>query len=328
MSEKLRLTVACGDYEIVRALKEGAVKADALELVVLTGMGPRERHWRMARKAEFDVCEGNVGAYFMERDHGAPLTAIPVFLHRRFRHGFLFVNAKAGIREPKDLIGKKVGGTNFQPASNIWMRGILEEEYGLLHRQVTWVVERSEDVAFTPPKDLRIEMIAPGKRLDEMLAEGEIPAMLSPDLPKLFLKGDPRIVRMFPNYKEIELAYFRKTGIFPIMHVTTIKQEIVDKYPWVPTNLVKAFEQAKTLAYRRIANPRVVPLAWVRTAVEEQERLLGPDPWVYGLGAANRKNLETVLRYTHQQGMISRTWPLDELFADTDLGDAGGSDAI
>ena len=328
MSEKLRLTVACGDYEIVRALKEGAVKADGLELVMLTGMGPRERHWRMARKAEFDVCEGNVGAYFMERDHGAPLTAIPVFLHRRFRHGFLFVNAKAGIREPKDLIGKKVGGTNFQPASNIWMRGILEDDYGLPHRQVTWVVERSEDVAFTPPKDLRIEMIAPGKKLDEMLAEGEIPAMLSPDLPKLFLKGDPRIVRMFPNYKEIELAYFRKTGIFPIMHVTTIKQEIVDKYPWVPTNLVKAFEAAKAIAYRRIANPRVVPLAWVRTAVEEQERLLGPDPWVYGLGAANRKNLETVLRYTHQQGMISRTWPLDELFADTDLGDAGGSDAI
>jgi 4,5-dihydroxyphthalate decarboxylase len=328
MSEKLRLTVACGDYEIVRALKEGAVKADGLELVVLTGMGPRERHWRMARKAEFDVCEGNVGAYFMERDHGAPLIAIPVFLHRRFRHGFLFVNAKAGIREPKDLIGKKVGGTNFQPASNIWMRGILEDDYGLPHRQVTWVVERSEDVAFTPPQDLRIEMIAPGKKLDEMLAEGEIPAMLSPDLPKLFLKGDPRIVRMFPNYKEIELAYFHRTGIFPIMHVTTIKQEIVDKYPWVPTNLVKAFEAAKALAYRRIANPRVVPLAWVRTAVEEQERLLGPDPWVYGLGAANRKNLETVLRYTHQQGMISRTWPLDELFADTDLGDAGGSDAI
>ena len=328
MSEKLRLTVACGDYEIVRALKEGAVKADGLELVVLTGMGPRERHWRMARKAEFDICEGNVGAYFMERDHGAALTAIPVFLHRRFRHGFLFVNAKAGIRESKDLIGKKVGGTNFQPASNIWMRGILEEEYGLPHRQVTWVVERSEDVAFTPPKDLRIEMIAPGKKLDEMLAEGEIPAMLSPDLPKLFLKGDPRIVRMFPNYKEIELAYFRKTGIFPIMHVNTIKQEIVDKYPWVPTNLVKAFEAAKNIAYKRIANPRMVPLAWVRTAVEEQERLLGPDPWVYGLGAANRKNLETVLRYTHQQGMISRTWPLDELFADTDLGDAGSSDAI
>ena len=163
MPAKLRLTVACGDYEIVRALKEGAVTADGIELVMLTGMGPRERHWRMARKAEFDVCEANVGAYFMERDHGAPLTAVPVFLHRRFRHGFLFVNATSGIRTPKDLVGRKVGATNFQPASNIWMRGILEDEHALPHRQVTWMVERSEDVAFSPPKDLRIEMIAPGK---------------------------------------------------------------------------------------------------------------------------------------------------------------------
>jgi 4,5-dihydroxyphthalate decarboxylase len=251
-----------------------------------------------------------------------------VFLHRRFRHGFLFVNAKAGIREPKDLIGKKVGGTNFQPASNIWMRGILEEEYGLPHRQVTWVVERSEDVAFTPPKDLHIEMIAPGKKLDVMLAEGEIPAMLSPEIPRRFLEGDKRIVRLFPNYKDIELAYFRKTGIFPIMHVTTIKQEIVDKYPWVPTNLVKAFEEAKNIAYRRIANPRMVPIAWVRTALEEQEEVLGTDPWAYGLTPANRKNLETVLRYTHQQGMIGKMMPLDSLFADTDLGDAGGPDGI
>ena len=328
MADKLRLTVACGDYEIVRAIKEGTVKADGLDLVMLTGMGPRERHWRMARHSEFDICEANVGAYFMERDHGVALTSIPVFLHRRFRHGFLFVNAKAGIREPKDLIGKKVGGTNFQPASNIWMRGILEEEYGLPHRQVTWVVERSEDVAFTPPKDLRIEMVAPGKKLDVMLAEGEIPAMLSPEIPRLFLQGDKRIVRLFPNYKDIELGYFRKTGIFPIMHVTTIKQEIVDKYPWVPTNLVKAFEEAKNIAYRRIANPRMVPIAWVRTALEEQEEVLGADPWAYGLTPANRKNLETVLRYTHQQGMIGKMMPLDSLFADTDLGDAGGPDGI
>jgi 4,5-dihydroxyphthalate decarboxylase len=328
MAEKLKLTVACGDYEIVRAIKEGAVRADGLELIMLTGMGPRERHWRMARHSEFDICEANVGAYFMERDHGAELTAIPVFLHRRFRHGFLFVNPAADIRAPKDLIGKKVGGTNFQPASNIWMRGILEEEYGLPHRQVTWVVERSEDVAFTAPQDLRIEMIAPGKRLDVMLAEGEILAMLSPEIPRLFLQGDKRIVRLFPNYKDVELAYFRKTGIFPIMHVTTIKREIVDKHPWVATNLVKAFEEAKNIAYRRIANPRMVPIAWVRTALEEQEEVLGTDPWAYGLTPANRKNLETVQRYTYQQGMIGAIRPLDQLFADTDLGDAGGPDGI
>ena len=112
---KLRLTVACGAYDIVKPLIEGTVEADGLDLTFLTDMGPRERHWRMGRKHEFDVCEENVGAYYMIRDQGEPLTAIPVFLHRRFRHGFVFINTAAGIREPKDLVGKTVGGTNFQP---------------------------------------------------------------------------------------------------------------------------------------------------------------------------------------------------------------------
>ena len=323
---KLRLTVACGDYDIVRAFKEGAVQADGLDLVFLTEMGPRERHWRMGRKHEFDVCEENVGAYYMIRDRGEPLTAIPVFMHRRFRHGFVFVNSAAGIREPKDLNGKIVGGTNFQPAANIWMRGILEEHYGLKHRSITWLVDRSEDIPFTPPSDLRIEMKNSPKALSDMLADGDIPAMISPTLPKPFIQGDKRIARLFADYKNVEIDYFRQTGIFPIMHVTTVKQEIVDKYPWIPTNLVKAFEASKQLAYKRVANPRMVPLAFVRTAVEEQEAILGKDPWSYGLTPQNRKNLETVQRYAHQQGLIKTIVPLDALFADTDLGDAAGSE--
>ena len=149
------------------------------------------------------------------------------------------------------------------------------------------MVERSEDVAFTPPEDLRIEMIPPGKQLDDMLAEGEIPAMISPDAAAAVPQGrQADRAAVSRTTRTSRLAYFRQTGIFPIMHVTTIKQEIVDKYPWVPTNLVKAFEEAKQLAYRRIANPRMVPLAWVRTAVEEQEEMLGPDPWAYGLDAS------------------------------------------
>lgn len=323
---KLRLTVACGDYDIVRAFKEGAVQADGLDLVFLTEMGPRERHWRMGRKHEFDVCEENVGAYYMIRDQGEALTAIPVFMHRRFRHGFVFVNTAAGIKEPKDLNGKTVGGTNFQPAANIWMRGILEEHYGLKHRSITWLVDRSEDIPFTPPSDLRIEMKNSPKSLSDMLADGDIPAMISPTLPKPFVQGDKRIARLFADYKNVEIDYFRQTGIFPIMHVTTVKQEIVDKYPWIPTNLVKAFEASKQLAYRRVANPRMVPLAFVRTAVEEQEAILGKDPWSYGLTPLNRRNLETVQRYAHQQGLIKTIVPLDALFADTDLGDAAGSE--
>jgi len=324
---KLRLTVACGDYDIVRPLKDGEVEAEGLELIFLSEMGPRERHWRMGRNHEFDVCEENVGAYYMIRDQGERLAAIPVFLHRRFRHGFVFVNVAAGIREPRDLNGKVVGGTNFQPAANIWMRGILEENYGLDHRSITWLVDRSEDIAFAPPAGLRIEMKKSDRALSDMLADGDIPAMISPTLPRPYVQGDKRIARLFPNYKDVEIAYFKQTGIFPIMHVTTIKQEVVDKYPWVPINLVKAFEKSKQLAYKRLANPRMVPLAWVRTAVEEQEALLGRDPWSYGLTPANRKNLETVQRYCHQQGLTKTVVPLDQLFADTDLGDAVGSGA-
>ncbi len=325
---KLRLTIACGAYDIVKPLIEGTVEADGLDLVFLTDMGPRERHWRMGRKHEFDVCEENVGAYFMIRDQGEPLTAIPVFLHRRFRHGFVFINTAAGIREPKDLAGKTIGGTNFQPASNIWMRGILEEHYGVQHRSITWLVDRERGrrlrAAVRPAH--RNEDVRP-RPCGQMLADGDIPAMISPTLPKPFVEGDKRIARLFADYKNVEIDFFRTTGIFPIMHVTTLKQEIADKYPWVATNLTKAFEAAKQLAYRRIANPRMAPLVFVRTAVEEQERIFGNDPWSYGLTPANRKNLETVQRYTHQQGMIQRIAPLDELFADTDLGDVGSAAA-
>ena len=325
---KLRLTVAAGDYDIIRPLKEGLVEAAGLELIFLTDMGPRERHWRLARKSEFDVCEENVGAYFIARDQGHPITAIPVFLHRRFRHGFVFINTAAGIKSAKDLIGKQIGGTNFMPAGNIWMRGILEERYGLPHRTITWVTDRSEDIAFDAPSDLRIEMKKSAKSLNDMLADGDIPAMISPTIPRPFVMGDKRVARLFPDYKQVEIDYYRETGIFPIMHVTTIRQEIVDKYPWVTTNLVKAFEASKQLAYQRVKNPRMVPLAWVRTAVEEQQDILGPDPWQYGLTDANRKNLETIQRYVHQQGMVSKLRRLEELFDDTDLGDSAGLEEV
>jgi 4,5-dihydroxyphthalate decarboxylase len=318
MSTKLRLSVACGDYEIIRALKEGTVQADGLELVILTAHGPRERHWRMARNLEYDVCEFNVGAYFMAREHNVAITGIPVFLHRRFRHSFVFVNVNSGIKNPKDLIGKRVGGTNFQPAGNIWLRGILEEHYGVPHQSITWIVDRSEDVEFTPPPGLKIEMIPQDKHMDTMLAEGEIPAMINPYIPRPIVSGDPRVVRLFPDYKRVEREYFQQTGIFPIMHVTVIKQEIVDKHPWVPINLMQAFQASKRAAYRRMENPRIVPLAWFRHFLEEQEEILGTDPWPYGLTESNRKNLETLMQYSQEQGLLGRKMALEELFVATE----------
>ena len=164
-------------------------------------------------------------------------------------------------------------------------------------------------------------------QVEQMLLEGTLPAILAPNLPRSFVNGDSRIKQLFADPKAEEIAYFRETGIFPIMHVTVIKREIVDRYPWIPTNLVKAFDAAKAIAYRRAGNPRVPTLAWARDAWDEQRAILGEDPFQYGMGEANRKNLDTILRYTHEQGMIARRLPLDDLFAATDLGDAGGEEA-
>ena len=204
---KLKLTIACGDYDIVRPLKEGLVEADGIELIFLTDMGPRERHWRLARKAEFDICEENVGAYFIAIDQGHEFSAIPVFMHRRFRHGFVFINTNAGIKEPKDLIGKKIGGTNFMPAGNIWMRGILEEYYGLPHRSVTWITERSEDIPFDAPPGLKIVQDN-SKSLNDMLVDGDIPAMISPSVPTPLVRGDKRVARLFADYKQVEMDFY------------------------------------------------------------------------------------------------------------------------
>ena len=315
MASDLKLSVAFGDYEITRALAEGRVKADGIELVPDTRYGSRDRHWAMAKDNAFDVCEFNACAYFMARDRGYPWTALPVFCHRRFRHGFVFVNPASAIRAPSDLIGKRVGGTNFQPAGSVWIRGILEEEYGVSHQSIHWFTERGEDIDFDPPAGLRVTRIAKGQSLDQMLLSGELDARIEPEFPRPFLDGDPRIVRLFPDYKDVEQDYYRRTGIFPIMHVTVVKREIVEEHPWVVSRLMEAFEKAKDIAYRRVENPRVVPLAWFSSALEEQHRLLGRDPWRYGLTAQNRTNLEAAIRYTHRQGLAKRAWAVDELFS-------------
>lgn len=321
MAETLHLTLASGDYEIVRAIKEGTVRPDGIELTVLTDMDSATRHWRMARHREFDVCEFSWSSYLLAKDKGTDLTAIPVFLHRRFRHGFIFINASKGINKPTDLIGRDVGLKNFQATALVWIRGILEDEFQVPHKKLHWHAEREEDVEFTPPEGLVLGRTPPGKRVESMLAEGELDAVIHPDLIAPILDKDPRVKRLFENYKELEVDYYRRTDIFPIMHTTVIKQEIVDRYPWVPMNMMVAFERAKRIAYQRMENPRRVPLAWFRDAQEEQEEILGMDPWSYGLGQANRKNVETLMRYSHQQGMVGRRFSLEELFDKSTLGE-------
>ena len=318
MSKRIHLTLAVGDYESIRALKEGSVKPDGIELSVLTDMTSDIRHWRMLRNREFDVAELSMSNYLMAKYTGLPFIAIPVFLHRRFRHSFIYINIAKRIAKPTDLIGKKVGLRNFQATANLWIRGILEHEHGVPHRSINWFKQDEEEVDWTPPADLKIQRIAPGKSVEKMLLEGDLDALIHPELIQPILDKDKRVTRLFPNYREMEIDYYKRTGIFPIMHAAVIKQAVVDKYPWVPINLIQAFEESKKAAYKRMNNPRIVPLAWFRYFQEEEEEILGSDPWAYGLGAINQKALETLMQYSQEQGLLGRKMSLDELFVNTE----------
>ena len=314
MAKKIPLTLACGDYEIIRALKEGQIEPDGIDLTVLTEMDSTTRHWRFIRNRDFDLAETSASSYIVAKDRGEPVTALPVFLHRRFRHGFVFINTTKGIKSPKDLIGRKVGIKSFLVTAGHWMRGILEHEYGVPHKSLHYFAELDEDVDFTPPADLNITRLPHDRSVEKMLAEGELDAVIHSSIIKPLATRDPRVARLFPDFKAEEIAYYKKTGIFPIMHVMGIKQEIVDKHPWVPINLFQAFQRAKAIAMARMANPRIVPLAWYLEAWEEQEEILGPDPWEYGLGERNRHNVETLAGYSHEQGLTRRRLSADDLF--------------
>lgn len=325
MASKLKLTLACGDYEIIRALKEGQVEPDGIDLTLLTTLDSTTRHWRFLRNQEFDAAELSCSSYLVAKDQNMPFDAIPVFLHRRFRHGFAFINTGKNITSPQDLIGKKIGVKSFQVTAVLWMRGILEHEYGVPHKSIEWFAEYDEDVEFVPPPDLKLHRLADDQSCEDMLVSGELDAVLHADLIWPITQKHPAVARLWPDYKTEEQNYFRKTGIFPIMHVMGIKREIVEKHPWVPIELYKAFDAAKTLGMERMENPRVAPLAWYREAWEEQEALLGSDPWEYGLSEQNRTSLETLAGYSHEQGLTKRLLTLDEMFVATGQGRKRGA---
>lgn len=301
---RVPLSLACGDYEIVRALKDGSVQPDGIELLVLNG--DRTRILRPERREECDVGEYNVVGYLMDRERDSDLIALPVYPHRRFRHGFAFVRDDTAIRVPADLVGRRVGIRGRAPAGVIWLRGILADFYGLGYDSVDWIDNfgvLGHPFADLPTGELTIS--ANNRLMDEALLSGKVDALLSPSFPPAFVRGDRRIRRLFEDYKAEELEYFSRTGIFPIMHVVVTRRSLIERHKWVPSSLAFAFERAKAVCYERLRNPRSLPLAFLEHSWEEQFQLLGPDPWRYGLGGANRDNLATIFRYAHEQGLIS-----------------------
>jgi 4,5-dihydroxyphthalate decarboxylase len=302
----LRLTLACGDYDIHRALKEETVKPESIDLTVINLTSP-ERHWRMMRHDEFDVCEFSMASYMLAKDVGqARYTAIPIFPHRRMRHSFFLINKEVGVRGPKDLEGKRVGVRTMQNTASIWQRGILQDEYGVDLKSITWVSQDDEDIPFEQPSWTKHERLPKGETLDTALQSGYLACALYPDLLPSFVHGTASTVgRLFPNAKAEEMAYYQKTGQFPIMHTVVIKDSVLAENPWVAKSIYKAFEQSKAVAWESMLDPRKVSLVWMQDLLEEQQRLMGRDPWVNGL-EPNRKGLEAMHRYGQLCGLVTK----------------------
>ena len=309
---RLNLTLACGDYDLLRPLINGELQPQGIELNVLTMASP-ERHGRMLRHGEFDVCELSLIAYLVARDKGCDYSAIPVFPHRRFRHQYMVKRTGCGIEKPSDLNGRRVGLDTLQNSAGLWMRGILQDHYGVDLRTVEWWCQEEEDIPFEPAAWMKVRRVPAGTNIDQMLLDGELEGALYPETLPSIRGGSPKVALLFSDPKKAEIEYLKNGGFFPIMHTVVVKNRILEKEPWTAMSLVQAFQKAKEMCYARNSDPRSFALVWVQDLIREQREIFGPDPWPYNLDD-NRRALEAVIRYEHEQGMIQKKPRAEDLF--------------
>ncbi len=317
---KLNLNFACWGYDRMQPLADGRVKPDGIDLN-FHDLEVEETFFRQARFREFDISEMSLSSYTVSlfRDN-PPFVAIPVWPSRFFRHSCVYVNAKSGIKKPKDLIGKRIGTPEFQMTAPVWIRGILDEHYGVPVDSVTYHTGgeeepgRIEKQKLDLPANIKVSAIPEDKTLAQMLATGEIDALHTARMPSTF--DGKKVVRLFPEYMAEEKAYYKKTGMFPIMHTVVIRRDIYEKNRWVAQTLMKAFLKAQHLTYemQRQTAAHAAMLPWHNAHVEETRELMGNDYWPYGF-EANRATLETFLKYHHQCGLSKRLLKPEELFA-------------
>jgi 4,5-dihydroxyphthalate decarboxylase len=319
---RLPLTLACWDYDRTRALADGSILPDGIDLNYLA-LPVEETFFRMLRHREFDAAEMSLSSYTvsLQRDD-PPFIAIPVFPSRFFRHASIFVSAKSGIREPKELAGKRVGTPEYQMTAPVWIRGILQDEYGVDPAGVDYLTGgeeepgRDEKLTLDLPARFKVTRIGPRQTLSAMIAAGEIDALHTARAPSTFYSQPGAVRRLFEDYVAVERAYFRKTRIFPIMHTVVIRRDLYRAHPWIAQSLQKAFVLAQRKTYDDLAITAALKtmLPWQIAHVEEARRELGEDWWAYGF-APNRPVLETFLRYHHEQGLSKRMLAPEELFA-------------
>lgn len=322
----LPITLAAENYDRTRGLIDGSIRPEGIDLTYIP-LAVEETFWRMARYLEFDASEMSGTAYLVERTRPEPrFIAIPVFLSRTFRHSAIYVRSDSGIERPEDLAGRRVGAPEYGLTALTWVRAFLQHDYDVHPRQIKWMVGgleqpgREERAHFEPPTGVSLEPIPPGETLNSMIGAGKIDAIMAPRMPAAFAEGSPTIRRLFPDYQKVEEDYYRRTGLFPIMHFAVIREELYRKHRWVAESLYKAFCEAKEQALRYLYEPNVLvcSLPWLVPEVERERAIFGNDLWPYGV-AENRKVLEAMVAYHVEQGIIPRAFSVEELFAEPTL---------
>jgi 4,5-dihydroxyphthalate decarboxylase len=317
----LNLTLAVCDYEHVRDLTGGVVSADGITLTPLVFPSIEEITFRFTRNLEWDVSELSFGKYTSLTSQGkAAMIAIPVFPSRVHRHSAIYVRTDRGIRSAKDLEGRTIGIPEWAQTAGIYVRGFLAEHYGVDLASINWLqagvdeAGRDEKVALKLPAGIRYQS-RPDTSLSAMLESGEVDAAITARAPIAFAQSGGRIVRLFPNYRAEEERLFRKTGVFPIMHLITIRRTVFEQYPWIAMNLFKAFAEAKRRCFERLRDFTCarVPLPWGAAIADEMVAAYGPDPYPYGV-EASRPTIEAFCRYAHEQGVTHRRMTPEDLF--------------
>ncbi len=316
---KLRLSVAIGDYDRNRPLIDGAVRIDGVDPVFMT-LYPEEIFFRALRTHDFDICELSLSSFTVKTAAGDnPYVGIPCFVSRAFRHTSIYVRTDR-VREPKDLKGRKVGVPEYQLTANVWARAILQDDYGVAPADVRWVrgaiehAGRIEKITIKLPPGVELEDAPAGRTISELIDTGEIDGFIAPRPPYL-ARPNPDVGWLFRDPIAAAKDYFKRTGIFPIMHLVGIRRTLVEQHPWLPAAVMKAFEQSKAAALAHLADTSAtkVTLPFIEEQLAATRDLMGEDFWPYGL-AANRKTLDTFLRHHHAQGLSSRLVKSEELF--------------
>jgi len=316
---KLSLSVAVGPYDRTRALIDGSVQIDGVEPTCMT-LPPEEIFFRALRHAEFDICELSLSSFTVKTAQGGgPYVGVPAFVSRMFRHTSIWVRTDR-IKKPEDLKGKRVGLPEYQLTANVWARAVLEEDYGVKPSDIHWIrggiedSDRPEKITISVPKDVRLDNAPAGKSISRLLADGEIDGFIAPRPPSL-PRNTPNVGWLFPDPAATASDYFKRTGIFPIMHLVGVRRTLVEQHPWLPGAVFKAFSQAKDKAVDMLADPSAskATLPFLEERVAQARALMGDDFWPYGF-EANRKTLEAFLRHHHAQGLSSRLVKPEELF--------------